>query len=114
MPPAKKDLCSHSNVSAWLYHSSVEINSLLQFQFSLNEKLSLQCKSNLTSHMCSFGLQCFADFSIYTTNYLQNVRRSCGKKDKLENENVHGCLVIGENVQKFNWKIYFVLFGGIY
>ena len=77
MLPGKIDLCPHGNVSAWLYHSKVEINSLLRFQFSLNEKLSSKCKSSLTSHMCSFGLQCFSKMSVYTKTYLEDIIKSC-------------------------------------
>jgi len=76
MSPPKDTLCSHGNVSGWLYHGSVEVNSLLQFQFSLNEKLSTQCKQNLTSYMCMAGLQCFSS-SIYTGEYLNDVKKNC-------------------------------------
>ncbi|XP_066923032.1 uncharacterized protein [Clytia hemisphaerica] len=80
LKPSKKDLCAHhNNVSTWLYHSNVEINSLLYFQYSLNDKLSIQCKSNLTKHMCSFGLQCFSGDGIFVNSrsYLSNVQQRC-------------------------------------
>ena len=76
MPPPNDTLCGHGNVSGWLYHGSVEINSLLHFQFSLNPNLSTQCKQNLTSYMCMSGLQCFSD-PIYTSEYLEDVKEKC-------------------------------------
>lgn len=78
MPPSnEEDLCNPGNVSAWLYHSSVEINSLLQFQFSLNEQLSDNCRTNLTSFLCSTGQQCFVDDNSSIQDYLVDVKTRC-------------------------------------
>lgn len=75
MQPEKGNLCQHKNVSSWLYHAGVEINSLLNFQFTLNKDLASECKQALTDQLCYSGLRCHTEES--TGTYLKQMEEKC-------------------------------------
>jgi len=79
--PNGKDICgNHTLVSPWLSHASIEINSLLHFQFDLNSNLTVTCRNQLADYLCFSGIQCFDTINIQS--YMKEKKLKCGLVNK--------------------------------